>query len=92
MINRILKIELVGEDVKLLQNHLTEIGIYKREVSGHFDTYTKNCVTEYQINNGLEPNGIVTIPVWYSIISMIQLKNIKEEVKKESKKSTKKHE
>ena len=68
MINRILKTEMVGEDVKLLQINLTELGIYTKGISGHFDTYTKNCVIKYQIENGLEPSGIITVPVWYSII------------------------
>lgn len=48
-----------GEDVKRLQERLTEFGFYKGEINGSFDEETKAAVIAFQESEGLAADGMV---------------------------------
>ncbi len=48
----------VGEDVGQLQETLQELGFHDARIDCHFGERTEAAVREYQINYGLEPDGI----------------------------------
>ncbi len=50
--------ELVGDDVAQLQQQLQELGFYRHRVDGSFGAYTHGAVEEYQLNYGLQPDGV----------------------------------
>jgi N-acetylmuramoyl-L-alanine amidase len=50
---------LVGDDVAELQTHLHDLGFLKSRIDGHFGPVTYAAVTDYQLNAGLTPDGIV---------------------------------
>nr|WP_120492777.1 N-acetylmuramoyl-L-alanine amidase [Corynebacterium lactis] len=50
--------QMTGEDVGQLQATLQELGFHDARVDGHFGPKTDAAVREYQINYGLEPDGI----------------------------------
>lgn len=50
--------EMTGEDVGMLQMTLQELGFHDARVDGHFGPKTDAAVREYQLNYGLEPDGI----------------------------------
>ena len=47
-----------GEDVKELQTRLTELGYYKGKISGDYLEGTRNGISQFQKNNGLEETGV----------------------------------
>ena len=47
-----------GEDVKVLQKQLTELGYYKGKISGNYLEPTKKAVEDLQKKNGLEVTGV----------------------------------
>ncbi|MEZ2122002.1 MULTISPECIES: N-acetylmuramoyl-L-alanine amidase [unclassified Corynebacterium] len=49
---------LVGDDVYQLQQQLLELGFYTDRVDGHYGQATYNAVANYQLNYGLENDGI----------------------------------
>lgn len=50
--------QMTGEDVGVLQATLQELGFHDARVDGHFGPKTDAAVREYQLNYGLEPDGI----------------------------------
>ncbi|WP_297452781.1 N-acetylmuramoyl-L-alanine amidase [uncultured Corynebacterium sp.] len=50
--------QMTGEDVGVLQATLQELGFHDARVDGHFGPKTDASVREYQLNYGLEPDGI----------------------------------
>jgi len=44
-----------GEDVKKLQEFLKEQGVFNREITGYFDSATKNALIQYQKKVGISP-------------------------------------
>lgn len=50
--------EHIGDDVAALQDHLREMGFYHHRVDGHFGKVTDSAVREYQMNMGLNVDGI----------------------------------
>lgn len=50
--------ELVGEDVAQLQAQLQELGFYTYRVDGHFGPRTYKALKNYQMNYGLNDDGI----------------------------------
>lgn len=50
--------ELVGDDVAQLQNQLQELGFYSHRVDGHFGEATHAAVRTYQLNYGLQEDGV----------------------------------
>lgn len=49
---------MVGDDVTQLQSHLQELGFYAERVHGHYDETTYRAVKNYQLNYGLNEDGI----------------------------------
>ena len=50
--------ELVGDDVSQLQRQLQELGFYHNRVDGHFGENTHAALAEYQLNYGLQDDGV----------------------------------
>lgn len=50
--------ELIGDDVSQLQNQLQELGFYVHRIDGHFGPYTHEALRSYQLNSGLQQDGI----------------------------------
>ena len=50
--------QMTGEDVGQLQETLHELGFHNSRVDGHFGPKTDESVREYQMNYGLEADGI----------------------------------
>ncbi|MBI8989727.1 N-acetylmuramoyl-L-alanine amidase [Corynebacterium meridianum] len=49
---------LVGDDVNQLQRQLLELGFYTDRIDGHYGQATYDAVANYQLNYGLESDGI----------------------------------
>lgn len=49
---------LVGDDVSQLQKQLQELGFYQQRVDGHFGAATHEALQEYQLNYGLQTDGV----------------------------------
>ncbi|MEJ4099189.1 N-acetylmuramoyl-L-alanine amidase [Corynebacterium mastitidis] len=49
---------LVGDDVVQLQEHLQELGFYSSRLDGHFGPDTRYALRSYQLNGGLDPDGV----------------------------------
>ncbi|MDO4911793.1 MAG: N-acetylmuramoyl-L-alanine amidase [Corynebacterium sp.] len=49
---------LIGDDVVQLQDHLHELGFYAARVDGHFGPDTAEALRTYQLNMGLNVDGI----------------------------------
>ena len=47
-----------GEKVRQLQERLKELGYYEGEVDGQFGPGTRDAVTAFQKNNGLDADGL----------------------------------
>lgn len=60
--NRVLSYQpgnvMVGDDVAQLQTHLQELGFYAHRVDGHYGERTYQAVKNYQLNYGLNEDGI----------------------------------
>lgn len=50
--------ELVGDDVLQLQRQLQELGFYMARIDGHFGSFTHQALLEYQLNYGLQQDGV----------------------------------
>ena len=50
-----------GEDVKRLQERLTEFDFYDGEITGEFDEKTEEAVIRFQEAEGLAPDGFVGV-------------------------------
>lgn len=48
----------VGDDVAQLQQQLQELGFYQQRVDGHFGPDTLAALAEYQLNYGLQNDGV----------------------------------
>ncbi len=47
-----------GDDVRALQQRLTDLGYYRKEISGNFYDNTRAAVRAFQKNNGLPVDGV----------------------------------
>ena len=50
--------EMVGDDVGQLQTQLHELGFYSNRIDGRFGPATYEAVMNYQLNSGLEDDGV----------------------------------
>lgn len=50
--------EMVGDDVAQLQKQLQELGFYQARIDGHFGPDTYASLSEYQLNYGLQDDGV----------------------------------
>ncbi len=62
--------ELVGDDVSQLQQQLQELGFYRSRVDGIFGENTHSSLAEYQLNYGLQPDGVCG-PVTIRALSLL---------------------
>ncbi|MBW4478789.1 MAG: peptidoglycan-binding protein [Tolypothrix brevis GSE-NOS-MK-07-07A] len=53
-----------GENVKALQERLTQLGYYNGYPDGYFSEYTRSSVIAFQQNYRLNPTGIVDSQTW----------------------------
>ena len=53
-----------GPDVKLIQSLLVKIGYNPGVIDGIFGQQTREAVREFQLDNGLEPDGVVGPITW----------------------------
>lgn len=49
---------MVGDDVRQLQQQLQELGFYSHKVDGHFNKQTHESLVNYQLNSGLQDDGV----------------------------------
>ncbi|AWB84957.1 N-acetylmuramoyl-L-alanine amidase [Corynebacterium liangguodongii] len=49
---------MVGDDVRQLQQQLQELGFYSHRIDGHFHRQTHDALVNYQLNSGLDPDGV----------------------------------
>jgi g-D-glutamyl-meso-diaminopimelate peptidase len=63
-IMEILRLGSRGPNVKLIQSLLVKIGYNPGVVDGVFGHQTFEAVREFQLDNGLEPDGIVGLATW----------------------------
>lgn len=59
-----------GDDVKLLQDRLNELGYDCGTADGVFGTLTKNAVVRFQTDHSLNPDGIVGPKTWAALDSI----------------------
>lgn len=50
--------QMIGDDVAQLQDHLQELGFYAHKVDGHFGEITYQATRNYQLNSGLQDDGV----------------------------------
>lgn len=50
--------ELIGDDIAQLQKQLQELGFYVHRLDGHFGPATHEALLNYQLNSGLQEDGI----------------------------------
>lgn len=55
---------MVGTDVVELQERLKELGFYQGVIDGIYDFEVEKAVRDFQIDNGLNPDGIVQDYLW----------------------------
>ncbi len=48
-----------GEDVKSVQNRLTELGYYTGKITGNYNAGTQEAVTKFQKKSGIEADGVL---------------------------------
>ncbi len=58
-----------GEDVKALQNRLTELGYYTGPISGNYQNKTIAAVKAFQTNNGFKASGVTDEQTWNAVFN-----------------------
>ena len=58
---------MYGDEVTKLQNKLTEYGYYKDPVDGRFGANTLSAVVQFQMDAGLEADGVVGLGTWEAL-------------------------
>ncbi len=53
-----------GDEVKLVQKRLTELGYFDGPISGYYMTQTQTAVKQFQTVNGLEADGVTGEETW----------------------------
>jgi N-acetyl-anhydromuramyl-L-alanine amidase AmpD len=81
-LKRILKHNDVGEDVKILQEKLKELGFYRDRITSHFGQTTLQSVLSFQKNVNIKIDGIVNLQTWNKLNCFNISKPIKEEENK----------
>jgi peptidoglycan hydrolase-like protein with peptidoglycan-binding domain len=56
-----------GEDVLLLQERLRELGYYSGNLDGRYDAGVARAVAGFQVENHLEPDGVVEVMTWKTL-------------------------
>ena len=77
--SRTLRYGYTGEDVKLLQNRLIELGYLKGTADGTFGTTTQAAVKAFQKANGLTADGVAGTNTYKKLFSDSAIEAIPEE-------------
>jgi peptidoglycan hydrolase-like protein with peptidoglycan-binding domain len=67
-LKRVLMLRMSGDDVKLLQTRLKELGFYKERIDGYFGQNTLVAVTNFQRVIGTKPDGVVGSLTWSNVL------------------------
>ena len=67
--SRTLRLGYTGEDVKLLQSRLIELGYLNSTASGIFDSATQKAVKAFQLTNGLSVDGVAGTKTYAKLFS-----------------------
>ncbi len=59
--------EMVGDDVAQLQSQLHELGFYSHRMDGRFGPRTHDALVNYQLNSGLEDDGVCGPDTLYAL-------------------------
>jgi hypothetical protein len=62
--SQIIRLGMEGEAVYSLQQRLHELGYYQETLDGKFGVDTQTAVVNFQIDSGLDPDGIVGMTTW----------------------------
>lgn len=58
-----------GEDVKMVQERLSDLGYYDEKVNGYYGTSTQTAIEDFQILNGLDVSGVVDTGTFATLFS-----------------------
>lgn len=58
---------MVGDDVRQLQQQLQELGFYSHRIDGHFNQRTHEALVNYQLNAGLDDDGVCGPDTLYAL-------------------------
>ena len=58
---------MVGDEVTKLQNKLKDYGYYKESVDGRYGAGTLSAVVQFQMDAGLEADGVVGLGTWEAL-------------------------
>lgn len=58
-----------GNNVKMIQQRLTDLGYYTGPISGNFLGHTRNAVREFQRQNALDVTGTVNEATWNALFN-----------------------
>lgn len=58
---------MIGDEVSKLQNKLMEYGYYKNLVDGRFGADTLGAVIQFQMDAGLDSDGVVGLSTWEAL-------------------------
>lgn len=67
--SRTLRLGYTGDDVKLLQSRLIDLGYLKTTASGIFDSETQTAVKAFQLVNGLSVDGVAGSKTYAKLFS-----------------------
>lgn len=73
---------MVGTDIVELQERLKELGFYIGKNDGIYDREVERAVKEFQIDNGLAPDGVVKEHIWIRLADKEIVVNTKEKLKR----------
>lgn len=64
-----------GEQVKLVQQRLTDLGYFSGPISGNYMNKTVDAMKQFQLNNGLKADGITGEDTWTLLFDETQALN-----------------
>jgi len=68
-LNRVLMVNMSGEDVRLMQSKLAELGFSKDKIDGYFGQNTLISVSNFQRSVGVKADGVVGMMTWNRLLN-----------------------
>jgi len=68
-LQRILMLNMSGDDVKFLQQRLKDLNFYKGKISGNYTQDTLISVVNFQKDVGLKSDGVISLQAWSQLIN-----------------------
>ncbi len=56
-----------SQRVEIVQRRLQDLGLFQGRITNYYGTATRNAVTQFQRNRGLEANGFVDYQTWQAL-------------------------